>query len=501
MGDDSGPLSPQVGLDDDSMRLREMKDLVIQYQKRFQPLEQPYLSSSLPSSSLPIPPGIDAVTPSTPTNKSDEDGALRRFLVSFPHAHTAATAYINDRQWKEQLGTKDLTIHTVKSVLQKGKVIVPGAFDRKKRPIVISRACRHVAGEDSHLDNILSAVYIMEKTIAQMPDGVDEFVAIHDLSNFSRSKNADPNYVKVLAELLVHHYPLRLGAVFCVNAPWYYQLLWKVVRPWLPDHLANLVYIMGSPADLEPHIDKSNRLRCHNGKFDFDDQEWLDGLCQQEEETTHTIHPELASQLGDVGAVSAIADATYHGSLKKQGGWVARWNKRYCVLSNCGVLFYYKSKDDATPEGNVPLAMSEIYTTGSSLSSTKRKKRKAAAAAAAAAAAVENDDDGGGDGGDNSSKRAPFSVMRFYRTSKGRLNAGEAYSKPGAGSSSLRRCPVEEMSLSEVEGGALEGITLKANEILIVTPCGKKNRFAASSVEERDEWVDHIKLWWANRPL
>ena len=68
----------------------------------------------------------------------------------------------------------------------------------------------------------------------------EEVVVIEDLNGFTK-ENADNRMVKFILEVLQNYYPSRVGKFFAVNAPWYYRVLYKVVKPWLSEDLVNKV--------------------------------------------------------------------------------------------------------------------------------------------------------------------------------------------------------------------------------------------------------------------
>ena len=54
-----------------------------------------------------------------------------------------------------------------------------------------------------------------------------------------------------------------------------------------------------------------------------------------------------------------VRGSTCSGWLKKEGGYVKKFNKRFCVLQD-KILFYYKSKGDEKAEGFVTLTNASL---------------------------------------------------------------------------------------------------------------------------------------------
>jgi len=106
---------------------------------------------------------------------------------------------------------------------------------------VVYRAKLHDPSQN-FLDNLLPAVYLFEvaEQWCKQQNVKPQMLFLNDLTDFSR-KNADPNLVKYFLEVFQTHYPGRLGFFISVNAPWFYEVLWKVVRPWLSNELISKV--------------------------------------------------------------------------------------------------------------------------------------------------------------------------------------------------------------------------------------------------------------------
>lgn len=115
--------------------------------------------------------------------------------------------------------------------------------------------------------------YLVEK--AQKETGCDEVALVYDLNAFEKVRNpwshhphllffpchgvcgptccdclayccrltarmqanADNRGMKFLLEIFQNHFPGRVGVAYVVNSPFFYRLLWKLVKPWLSGDL------------------------------------------------------------------------------------------------------------------------------------------------------------------------------------------------------------------------------------------------------------------------
>jgi hypothetical protein len=197
-----------------------------------------------------------------------------------------------------------------------------------------------------------------------------EITLLEDLDGFSRDK-ADPRMAKFMLEMVQSHYPGRLGDFIAFNAPWYYRLIFKIVKPWLSAELVSKVNILGSASELKNFIDTDQLLPEWGGTFKFDLEKWIEEryVCQcrcrsrsrsgsnshssmitsyqienvQATGDQHRPADELVSITRDMSVTSAMGASVRRGWLLKEGGYVKQWNKRYAVLCPT-VLFYFKGE-------------------------------------------------------------------------------------------------------------------------------------------------------------
>lgn len=76
-----------------------------------------------------------------------------------------------------------------------------------------------------------------------MPKGVEEWIWVSDFHGFG-VVDLNPSMARLFLDLLGSHYPERLGVYFLVDTPKIFQVLWKIVKPWLdPVTAAKLVFV------------------------------------------------------------------------------------------------------------------------------------------------------------------------------------------------------------------------------------------------------------------
>lgn len=280
----------------------------------------------------------------------------------------AAAAYSYSQKWKQKFHVDKMNILAVLPAIRRNEVILPGIVDREGHPIFIVRAANHIPDSQPFIETVKLASYLMELAIKSMPPNIHQVVFIEDLTGLKR-KNIDPKLVKFLVELL-QHYPGRVRAFHSVNAPWYYNMIFSLVKPWLPRELISKVTIHSDLKILFKICTRENILVEHGGSFKFDLNEWIENRMKIEglkegDPNPHRIEPSLLVLLQDMSnqPIDVVPvrkkDAKITGWLKKQGGWVRNFNDRYCILTAVG-LYYYRAKDDKSAEGVVPIEGCEV---------------------------------------------------------------------------------------------------------------------------------------------
>lgn len=82
-----------------------------------------------------------------------------------------------------------------------------------------------------------------EQAIRMMPEGIEQWVWVSDFFGFSVG-DMNPAMAKQFVNLSAVHYPERLGAYVVVDAPYIFEGLWKLVKPWLdPVTVQKIIFV------------------------------------------------------------------------------------------------------------------------------------------------------------------------------------------------------------------------------------------------------------------
>lgn len=129
--------------------------------------------------------------------------------------------------------------------------------DLKGRPISIIRPRFHRPKDQA--EHIINEYTIsnLETCDLLLSGPVDQGSIIFDLSHFGLS-NMDYPFVKFLVACLEQHYPEVLGVLLIHNAPWFFQGIWKVIKPWFDPVVVSKINFTNSTSDLEKFISNEN---------------------------------------------------------------------------------------------------------------------------------------------------------------------------------------------------------------------------------------------------
>ncbi|OAA73752.1 CRAL/TRIO domain protein [Cordyceps fumosorosea ARSEF 2679] len=136
--------------------------------------------------------------------------------------------------------------------LRMGKSFLHGS-DREGRPICVVRVRLHHGGEQSAESIEKYTVHIIETARLLLSAPVETATIIFDMTNFTLS-NMDYAPVKFMIKCFEANYPESLGAVLIQNAPWLFQGIWRVIKPWLDPVVAAKVHFTNGRSGLEEFI-------------------------------------------------------------------------------------------------------------------------------------------------------------------------------------------------------------------------------------------------------
>eukprot|EP00262_Sarcandra_glabra_P008283 TRINITY_DN21629_c0_g1_i1.p1 TRINITY_DN21629_c0_g1~~TRINITY_DN21629_c0_g1_i1.p1 ORF type:complete len:259 (+),score=43.08 TRINITY_DN21629_c0_g1_i1:140-916(+) len=182
---------------------------------------------------------IDPRLPIGRNGRDDEDMILwflkdRKFRVEDTIAKLTKAI-----KWRQEFGVSKLSEESLKSIAGTGKAYVHDFLDVNNRPVLVVVASKNFPVKQDSSESEKLCVFLIEKALSKLPAGKEEILGIFDLRGF-RTENGDVLFLKFLIDVFYYYYPKRLGQVLFVDAPFVFQPIWQLVKPWLKSY-ASLV--------------------------------------------------------------------------------------------------------------------------------------------------------------------------------------------------------------------------------------------------------------------
>jgi len=182
-------------------------------------------------------------------------------------------------------GENDLLIEECSS----GKTYYLGK-DKEERPVTYVHASEHIKGQFPFESTEKFLVQIMELGRDFVKGPLEEGTIVLDMGNVA-FKNLDYQHIKFMINTMQNYYPECLGLALVINAPWTFNAVWSIIRPWLDPVVESKIRFLRSSKDLIEFIDPTfipQRLEGKHPDFQFipmtkEDQSRLEVFRQDKE--------------------------------------------------------------------------------------------------------------------------------------------------------------------------------------------------------------------------
>lgn len=221
-----------------------------------------------------------------------EDAFVYRFLVARQmHLNKASDMFRQAVEYREKHNLDAILNFPCPKASQFIRLGYQGwhGHDRFGRPIFLERTGSQSMKEVWKVGNLDERIayhhFVTEYFIQRVCEDasrrsgrqIDQVVFIIDMKGFGTSHmvKVQYQYVNAIAKINSLILPEYLGAVFIVNAPRVFSMVWKIVRPWLDSRTREKIHIYSDAGksaiekliDLEevPEILGGKCNKCHNG--------------------------------------------------------------------------------------------------------------------------------------------------------------------------------------------------------------------------------------------
>jgi hypothetical protein len=221
---------------------------------------------------------------------------------------SAVQLMMNTLQWRSEWGVRKLLEKGESDLIveecSSGKTYHMGK-DKFGRPVTYVHANEHIKGQFPFESTEKFIVLNMELGRYLVESHIEEGTVVLDMGNVTL-KNLDYQHIKFMINTMQNYYPECLGLALVVNAPWTFNTIWNVIRPWLDPIVESKIRFIKNSKDLIEYIDSSNipqRLEGNQNDFKFiplnkQDQDRLNIFRQDKEgfKKAELEHREAAQQ-------------------------------------------------------------------------------------------------------------------------------------------------------------------------------------------------------------
>eukprot|EP01135_Chromosphaera_perkinsii_P004372 Nk52_evm23s279 gene=Nk52_evmTU23s279 len=195
--------------------------------------------------------------------------SLLRFLRARDYNVKKSFAlFVEAMEWRRKYLPGKITAEETKESASMGKQYRNG-FDKEGNPTVYMWPARE-QGEDEDKRLRLS-IYTLEKAIETMSEefGIERVNWIVDYTDFHGQNQTSLRKVKEFVKIFGDYYPERLHKIFICDAPFYVNLFFKLLRPFVPTKTIEKVVLIKGGAE--------SRWKTFQNFFDKDQLEVQNG--------------------------------------------------------------------------------------------------------------------------------------------------------------------------------------------------------------------------------
>jgi hypothetical protein len=208
-------------------------------------------------------------------SETNPDSVLLRWLRARKWEVSPAVQFMMDTlRWRHEWGVRKLMTKGESELIfdecASRKIYFMGK-DKAGRPITYVHANEHIKGQFPLESTGKLIILLMEIAKYLVEPPVEEGTVVLDMGNVG-FKNLDYPYIKFMIDTMQNYYPECLGLALIVNAPWGFNTVWSVIRPWLDPVVESKIHFVKTSKGLAEYIDPAvlpRRLEGSQIDFEF----------------------------------------------------------------------------------------------------------------------------------------------------------------------------------------------------------------------------------------
>ncbi|KAL7417596.1 CRAL-TRIO domain-containing protein [Mrakia frigida] len=180
------------------------------------------------------------------------------------HSSQAITRIEATLAWRREVGVDDITAESVEPEAVCGKAVVLG-FSTSAEPLFyITPSKRDTEPSDRQFKHI---VWIWERCGDLMGPGVESVVVL--LNCDKRPSASLSSKVRIILQMMTHHYPYRVGAAHVQNTPFVLNAFLSLVWPFIDPQTKSKVDMKGKVVELG-HVERETLMAEFGGDLEFE---------------------------------------------------------------------------------------------------------------------------------------------------------------------------------------------------------------------------------------
>ena len=189
-----------------------------------------------------------------------------------------------------------------------GKIYSMGK-DKRNRPVTYVHANEHVKGQYPSEATEKLVILLMENARYFLEPTIEDGTVVIDMGNVT-FQNLDYQHIKFMINAMQNYYPECLGLGLVVNAPWSFNFVWNIIKPWLDPVVVSKIHFIKNSEGLSEYINPDARPQRLGGtRKDFkyipstkEDQMIMDAIRKDKDGMTRSIqkHRDLGHQYLDL---------------------------------------------------------------------------------------------------------------------------------------------------------------------------------------------------------
>ncbi|EFA81917.1 hypothetical protein PPL_05149 [Heterostelium album PN500] len=174
--------------------------------------------------------------------------------------------------WRREYKPHEITAEHLSFENSTGKQYVNGKT-KENLPVIYQRPSRE--NTKTYERQIQLMVYTLERAIEHMDEkrGVEQVALMIDFSGYSMFNMPPTSVSKQCLDILLNHYPERLGFAFIIDPPMIFNVFWSFVSPFINKNTASkIVFVKGEKQRrnlLHTHFEDNVLEAEYGGKGDF----------------------------------------------------------------------------------------------------------------------------------------------------------------------------------------------------------------------------------------